>query len=192
MLLSIYILIIAVVILLIYLFLTKKFEYIQSDINNKYYLVKNSTKLSNKDKANIIAELSKNLDKLIYYLTINYSNTDTLDYLEYSKNVKLLLERFSPDILGENILPFGTSYTLNKGTYIGMCIDDSRDINTMMFVLLHELAHVGSSSIGHTQEFLDFFRYLLKVAIRLDIYKDIDYASNPKDYCGIKINQNVI
>lgn len=192
MLLSFYILIIIVVVLLLYLFITKSLEYIKSDINNKYYLVKSSDNIPNKEKANIIAELSKRIDKLIYYLTVNYSNKDTVNYLEYNENVKLLLERFSPEIIGENIMPFGTSYTINKGTYIAMCIDESRDLNTMMFVLLHELSHVGSSSIGHTQEFLDFFRYLLKVSIRLNIYKNIDYTSSPKEYCGIKIDRNVI
>ena len=81
--------------------------------------------------------------------------------MPFYSNVKLLLKRYSPHMIGENILPFGTSYTINKGSYIGLCLEN-KDINTLFFVLLHELAHVGTKSVGHTQEFLEFFRFLLK------------------------------
>lgn len=174
--------------------------YIQSEIDKKFYIVKKSknsgnsgnSELSIKQKANILAELNKRVDKLIYYFSINYNNSNSINLPKY-KNVNLLLKRFSPDLLGENILPFGTSYTFNKGTFIGMCIsgNDSPDINTMMYVLLHELSHVGSESIGHTQEFLDFFRFLLKISIQLKIYQETDYKNNPKNYCGLNINQNI-
>jgi len=52
-----------------------------------------------------------------------------------------------------------TSYTINKGEEIHVCLrekDKNRilhDINTMMFVILHEMAHIMSDSIGHNNEF---------------------------------------
>lgn len=164
--------------------------YIQSEIDKKFYLIKNTNNLSPKEKADILAELNKRVDKLIYYLSINYNNNNKK--LPKHKNVNLLLKRFSPELLGENVFPFGTSYTFNKGSFIGMCIDEkNKDINTMFFVLLHELAHVGSESVGHTQEFLDFFRFLLKTSIQLNIYEETDFKTTPKDYCGLNINQNI-
>jgi hypothetical protein len=165
--------------------------YIKSNIDNKYYLVKHSSdNLIKQEKVDILVELNKRVDKLIYYLSINYNN-NYVNLPKY-KNVNLLLKRFSPDLIGENIFPFGTSYTFNKGSFIGMCIDTkNKDINTMMYVLLHELAHVGSESVGHTQEFLNFFRFLIKISIQLNIYQETDYINNPKEYCGLNINQNI-
>ena len=56
-----------------------------------------------------------------------------------------------------------------------------------MFVAIHELAHLMSKSIGHTTEFWDNMRFLLKKGIELKVYKHIDYNKHPEDYCGIKI-----
>ena len=59
--------------------------------------------------------------------------------------------------------------------------------NTIMFVALHELAHTMTQSIGHTEEFWDNFRFLLKEAIAKGIYKYKNYKEEPEAYCGISI-----
>ena len=64
------------------------------------------------------------------------------------------------------------------------------DINTLTFVALHELSHIMTESIGHKQEFWQNFKYLLQNAKEAGIYDPIDYKKNPKDYCGMKINDN--
>ena len=56
-----------------------------------------------------------------------------------------------------------------------------------MFVALHELAHVMTKSVGHTEEFWSNFRYLLKNSIKLGIYKYQDFRKKPVKYCGITI-----
>lgn len=38
------------------------------------------------------------------------------------------------------------------------------DDNKYMFIVLHEIAHLGTKSIGHTREFWDVFAFLLRAA----------------------------
>jgi hypothetical protein len=61
------------------------------------------------------------------------------------------------------------------------------DINTMTFVALHELAHIATTTVGHTEEFWDNFRWLLDEAINIGVYIKQDFADKPVPYCGITI-----
>ena len=49
-----------------------------------------------------------------------------------------------------------------------------------------------TKSVGHTTEFWDNFKRLLKVAVEHNLYTKEDYSSNPKDYCGIKVSDSPI
>mgnify|MGYP003317770921 CR=1 FL=1 len=44
--------------------------------------------------------------------------------------------------------------------------------------------------IGHTSEFWNNFKFILKEAIDHNIYKDIDFKNHPKNYCGMKITNS--
>ena len=57
-------------------------------------------------------------------------------------------------------------------------------------IAIHELAHVMSDSIGHTKEFWDNFKFLLKKAVENNLYKPINYGKKSKMYCGMEINDN--
>ena len=52
------------------------------------------------------------------------------------------------------------------------------DENTLMFVALHELSHVASKSIGHTDEFWNNFKFLIKEAETINIYVPENYKKN--------------
>ena len=58
------------------------------------------------------------------------------------------------------------------------------------FVVLHELAHIMTKSIGHTKEFWNNFKFLLQNAADIGVYTPIDYKRKPKEYCGMKITDN--
>ena len=78
-----------------------------------------------------------------------------------------------------------SSFTKNKKT-ITLCLRDPKtsqlyDINIMMYVTLHELAHTITQSYGHDDAFKDNFSQLLEKAINLRIY-DPTYPV-PKNYC---------
>lgn len=84
-----------------------------------------------------------------------------------------------------------TSYTLNKGDHIYMCMRNENELvddNTLMFVALHELAHVMTKSIGHKPDFVKNFKFLLKLAEKRGYYKYQAYHINPQQYCGTKIS----
>lgn len=86
-----------------------------------------------------------------------------------------------------------TSYSLNKGEKIALCIRDKQnpnvfiDENTIIFVAIHELAHIMTESVGHKKEFWDNMAFLLKEAEKINIYKPVDYSKNNVEYCGMEI-----
>ena len=59
-----------------------------------------------------------------------------------------------------------------------------------MFVALHELSHIATKSIGHTQEFWNNFKFIIANAKKIGIYTPENYKSAPKMYCGLKITDN--
>ena len=80
-----------------------------------------------------------------------------------------------------------TSYTINKGEKIVICLrskllSEIHDINTIMYVVIHELAHVACPEYGHTPLFKKIFIFLLKESHKINIYTPIDYRKKPQDY----------
>jgi hypothetical protein len=79
------------------------------------------------------------------------------------------------------------SYTINKKV-IHLCTKDPQngkyyDKNTLMFVVLHELAHVLCNDIGHTDNFAIINHALLTHAVKHGFYD----PSQPfiKNYCSL-------
>ncbi len=80
-----------------------------------------------------------------------------------------------------------SAYTENKAI-ITLCIKNPEtgryyDMNTIMYVALHELAHIVSKTHGHNDEFKRNFSTLLRQAARKDIYDP--RRPIPTTYCGI-------
>ena len=100
---------------------------------------------------------------------------------------------FSENSLDKN----NTSYTINKGEEIVLCLRSKidkthHDINIIKYILIHELAHIICPEIGHTALFYDINKYLLNLAIENDLYKNVNYKSNPVEYCGITLNEQLL
>jgi hypothetical protein len=79
-----------------------------------------------------------------------------------------------PEMVDHIILLEDTkSYTINKKK-VYLCIKDENgeyyDDNMLMFVAIHELAHVLCDEIGHTDKFQNIFQDLLNKAADLEIY----------------------
>jgi len=80
------------------------------------------------------------------------------------------------------------AYTDNKSE-ITLCLADPNtqreyDSNTIMYVALHELAHVISEGIGHGEEFRQNFSKLLLEGEKLGFYNPAKPMTTT--YCGIK------
>jgi hypothetical protein len=65
-------------------------------------------------------------------------------------------------------------------------------LNIVMFVLIHEMAHLMTFSVGHTPEFWANFKRILHDAVQCGIYTPVNYAHSPTNYCGMTITDSPI
>ena len=171
---------------------TKSLEvtFVKSKVDNNEYLVRN---LKDKQQAaDTLAYIRNNLMNIVNYLKNNIDE-------KKNSEIKLLVENYRPDKISESS-PNNkyTSYSINKGEKIVFCIR-SKDIRNkiehndiLMFVAIHELAHLMTKSIGHTPEFWDNMKYLLKISKKLKIPVKTDYNDDPVTYCGTRITDSPI
>ena len=155
-----------------------------SNVDNEAYTVQ--IKDDSKEAADLIAKIKKRLIILLEHLKKTYGNSDN--------RVSSLERNFRPDAIKEGVqTPGYTSYSVNKGEQIILCLrnkDSLVDINTMMFVVLHEFAHLATESIGHTTEFWDNFRWILEESINIGIYTKQDFEKKSVEYCGMDITSS--
>jgi hypothetical protein len=158
-----------------------------SDVDGNKYCVRERSKL--KLAVDLLANITVNMNKLVKFLEEKYPDRE---------NVKRLVKGYNPKTITET-LPTSeyTAYSENKGEKIAFCLNTEKkqgsrliDENTLMFVALHELSHVASKSIGHTDEFWNNFKFLIKEADSINIYNPEDYKKNSKRYCGTNIVDN--
>lgn len=164
--------------------------YVKSSVDGTEYMVRN---LPDKQKAaDMLARLRAKLQKLAEYV---YAHKDEQD--EFCEaQILQLKQRLQPEKLAESPADSEhTSYSINKGERLHFCltskIDNSFiDENTLLFVALHELSHVMSSDIGHTEMFWSNMAFLVRTAIDLGDYTYQDFTANPVKYCGIVISSS--
>ena len=138
--------------------------------------------------ANLLAKVTQKMKDMVAYMKQKHP-TDP-------RTIRLV-EGFNPKKVSET-LPTSelTAYSENKGEKLAFCLNTTKegnrliDINTLTFVALHELSHIMTESIGHNQEFWQNFKFLLQNAKESGIYDPVDYKKKPKEYCGMKINDN--
>jgi hypothetical protein len=160
-----------------------KIEKVVSTIDNRKYEVQ--VKDDAQEAADLIAKIREKLVLLVNHLIKTYPRDDRIERFK---------SNFNPDRLKEGIDdPKYTSYSINKGEQIVLCLRTNNklmDLNTMMFVVLHEMAHVCSISIGHTEEFWSNFKWILEESINIGIYKKQDFKLKNVEYCGITITDS--
>ena len=186
-----FVIIVTVVLVLVcgYYYWSSQYEevtIVKSTINNKKYLVQN--KKDKKQAADLLATVSEKLNKLVAYLVNKHQD---------NQDVARLNARFNANHITESSYKNKyTSYSINKGEKIVFCLrsrDEQEkliDLNTIMFVALHEITHIMTKSIGHTEEFWRNFKFILQESVELGIYKRDEYSKNPKKYCGIMITHS--
>lgn len=165
---------------------TSEFLAVRSSEDNREYLVQNTE--DHQEAADMLARIRKSLVQLQTFIIQKYPN---------DPRAKQLNELFDPDNMVEAELDSeSTSYTINKGEKIVVCLrardgtNRIEDFNTLLFVAIHEFAHVLTESIGHTNEFWDNFAWVLKEAVRSGIWKYQDFSQHPVMYCGVRITSS--
>jgi predicted metal-dependent hydrolase len=187
-----------IVILLIMFIIIYKLKYKSSSIalvafDHKTYLVNDlpDSQKAADTLAKIMLILGKLLDLIIYDKNENMKHS----YDEYIKKIKLKLPNVK--ISETPIDSQYTSYSINKGEELVLCIRDKstrqiHNINELLYVAIHEIAHIGCPEIGHTDLFKDFNLFLLEKAVCYKLYKYIDYAKYNKNYCGITLTSSIL
>lgn len=150
------------------------------------YCVREREKID--EAANLLANVTNKCKQLVKYMNDTHPN-DT--------RVKKLVAGFNPKTISET-LPTSklTAYSENKGEKIAFCLNTTKegdtliDPNTLMFVAIHELSHIMTTSIGHKQDFWQNFKFLLENSKESNIYIPVDYKKKSTEYCGLTINDN--
>jgi len=167
--------------------------YVKSDIDQEKYLVRD---LSDKQQAsNLLAKIKQNILILTDHL---YQYKDT-KYVEYRPYIEQLHSRIKNVVILESSEDsVYTSYSVNKGEQIVFCLRSRKvankihELNLLMYVVLHELAHVACPEYGHTALFKKIFAFFTEVAINIGLYNKIDFNGYPTEYCGLMITDSII
>lgn len=186
---------IVLVIVFIYIFLflhRQNVIYIEAYNNTPYLVYKDDTV---KEKANMLAKISENLIKLKQWLVANKNN-----YPEYATYIDQLDRNFNENktvIYETDPNSDLTSYSVNKGEELSFCLKSKKtgklhDDNLLMYVAIHELAHIACPEIGHGELFKKIFRKFAEEAIKCGVYIKEDFNENPTDYCGMVITSSIL
>ncbi|MBA42834.1 MAG: hypothetical protein CMF62_02355 [Magnetococcales bacterium] len=178
--------------LLFFSFQNNEVTYVRSDIDNEKYLVRD---LPDKQRAaNMLSRIKINIDKLVEHLVkVKDEHPDFTPFIEQlQKRIKNVdISESTPDSAY-------TSYSVNKGEQLVFCVrsksisDKMHDINLIMYVCLHELAHVGNPEYGHGEQFQRIFAFFTKEAMKIGLYEKIDFYDNAVEYCGMNINESIV
>ena len=168
---------------------------VYSLVDNERYFVHNAHP-DKQEAADRMATIHENIIMLMRHMKEKYTKSDN----PYRERVEFLLDNFDPDVLIENsphnIRNF-TSYTEDKGKTFCICLRQKFtpnaefiDMNTVMFVVIHETSHLFTPIFGHDRPFWENFKFMLGEAVELGIYHPVDYNYNPIDFCGLNLNYN--
>jgi hypothetical protein len=188
-----------IILLTIYLIYFKKEKFDASR-----YLVQNRN--DNQEAVDLLATIYNNIKYTIYYaekkiaLSKNKVNKsqDDIELIKFEPYLKTILNKIDFVVIRESIPNSKyTSYSVNKGEELVLCIRSKEtnklhNINDLMYVALHEIAHIGCPELDHTELFYKINRFLLKMANEINLYKYYDYNKYPLKYCGLKLSSNVL
>lgn len=161
-------------------------EYVRSRIDDRHYLVR---KLQNSQQAaDYLAEVNAKLIRLVKHMMAKFpANPEVLQ----------MYKNYNPNAISEGSYESGyTSYTVNKGEKLILCIRQKDqtfvDSNVIFYIAAHELAHIMTTEVGHTETFWANFKILLNEAMAIGLYRKVDFNKKNEDYCGIKITSSIV
>lgn len=160
---------------------------------NQYYVRDQQDK---NEAVKILSDLRQNLKKLINFIEENSANDK--EYHIYKDNINSIKNKIDEVVIKETPSNSSyTSYSVNKGEELYLCIRSKNtnkihNINDLLYVAIHEVAHIGCPDIGHTDLFFKINLYLLKKAVEFNLYKYDNYNNKPREYCGINLNNTLL
>jgi hypothetical protein len=160
---------------------------IVSSVDGNKYCVRDRKRIA--EAADLLANVTTKCKELVKYMDENHNDNE---------DVRQLVSGFNPAKVMETLPTSAfTAYSENKGEKVAFCLNQQKadnnnliDENTLLFVAIHELAHIMTKSIGHKSEFWANFKFLLENAKEAGIHDPVDYKKKPREYCGMKIRDN--
>jgi hypothetical protein len=161
---------------------------VRSSVDNEVYVIQNMP--DKQDAADLLARLCKVIKSLVKHMQGKYPD---------NKDARRLARNFDP----RNVSETGrgetyTSYTVNKGERLVFCLRERNkknrlhELNLLVYVAIHELAHLMTQEVGHTRKFWENNKLLLNEAIALKLYRRVDFDAHPVEYCGIPIATSIV
>ena len=148
---------------------------------------------ADKEKAaDLLADLNSVAEQLIEHLDNKYGDKNN-DRGKMTRNLRQRYRGYERLVETDpNNKINDTSYTLDKGYLVSMCLRKSKDKNLsdfhsknlLRFVFVHELTHIAANVQQHPQRFWDAFRWMLSEAVLIGLYQPINYANEPVEYCA--------
>ncbi len=186
-------LIVFVIIFYIVFILNKDRSLVEMNTNDTTVLVRESPNME--ESANTLAELIKRMYALRDYLVEH--EADYPKYKDYIKQMEANFNTKRTKIYETSLNSNYTSYSINKGEELVFCLRCKKtymlhDINLLMYVAVHEMAHTACPETGHTPLFNDIFKFMLEESIKLKLYVYENYSVNPVEYCGMRLYTNIL
>lgn len=191
----VYIIIIIIIVLVFIIFKLEKHEvkYVKSKVNNVEYLVRDTP--DKQEAADKLGMIDVNMRKFIDYV---YDHRNDENFVKNKEYIEQLHDRIKNVVISESSADSSyTSYSINKGEQLVFCLrskynNSFHDLNLLMYVVLHELSHVGCPEYGHGPLFKKVFAFFAECGVKCDVYKKIDFGEKPEEYCGLIISESII
>ena len=187
-------LILIVFIIVFYIvFIMNDSSLVKFEVDGNNILVRDAN--DKKESAILLNELINRMYILKKYVIENKNKYP--DYKEYIDQFNENFTNTRTKIYETSLKSEYTSYSINKGEELVFCLKSKstlklHDINLLMYVAVHELAHTACPETGHTPLFNKIFKFLLERAIEINLYYYEDYANHPIEYCGMKLYTNIL
>ncbi len=179
---------IVVLLLIIYFWLRNARTFINGPDGRTYGIIERNDPVKNKEVLYRLSEINARVNKLCNYC-VEYK------YPDYTRAQRMKKRWDKCSIKETSPKDTSIAYVINKGTEFNICLinkdsGELEDINSTMFVVLHELGHMMSVSWGHNDEFWSNFKLLISQSHKIGIYNYDNYNDKPREYCGISIYSN--
>lgn len=171
----------------------------------RIYLVMKTTRTPNdmQRAADLLDSINKRLLDLIGVMEVEVSERGE-DDARFKKLFNAVIKATTKNEAGHQRIselanPGEKAVNESKGSMIYLCLDGQssdgvsvmNDLNTLMYVTLHEIAHTATVSHGHTVEFWENFRSLLHAAKCSGSYAYTDFKEGYVPFCGTLLKDDV-
>jgi hypothetical protein len=166
--------------------------YMESRRGTKYLIYKDKFKY---EKTQLLDDVVELMYKLKNHLVKNIDK-----FPEYSSYIKQLDRNFTQTrtvIYETNPMSDLTAYSVNKGEELSICLKSKstgqlHELNLLLYVAIHEMAHFACPEIGHGDLFKKIFKKFAQEAIIIGIYKKEQFETNPVEYCGMVLSSSIV